>query len=344
MTSDYWFIVAAVVLIVVGGVFAAVDTAVSTVSNARVDDMVREGRAGARRLAGILEARATYVGLVVLLRVVCEAAAVALVAVAATQLIGVGGGLAVAIAAMTVVSYVAVGVGPRTLGRQHAYTIALASSYLLFALGVLLKPLTRLLILIGNALTPGRGFRNGPFATEVELREVVDLAAHDWQDDGWRGHHADAASHDDAMRGAPSGHVLEVREVVGEVTEVGLVDAELLLHRQRGQADLVADDPAAGVGPGADLLELDGIGVLDGQAVELLGERRDRRAGGEGGDTFDVLLGGDALGGGFGQVPIADHVGAGAGGDLPHLMGRQPVPLLVEDGEEQRATTIAATA
>ena len=44
------------------------------------------------------------------------------------------------------------------------------------ALGVLLTPVTRLLILIGNALTPGRGYRNGPFATEVELREVVDLA------------------------------------------------------------------------------------------------------------------------------------------------------------------------
>ena len=25
-------------------------------------------------------------------------------------------------------------------------------------------------------LTPGRGFRNGPFASEIELREVVDLA------------------------------------------------------------------------------------------------------------------------------------------------------------------------
>lgn len=34
----------------------------------------------------------------------------------------------------------------------------------------------RLLILIGNALTPGKGFRNGPFASEIELREVVDLA------------------------------------------------------------------------------------------------------------------------------------------------------------------------
>jgi CBS domain containing-hemolysin-like protein len=39
-----------------------------------------------------------------------------------------------------------------------------------------LTPISRLLVLIGNALTPGRGFRNGPFASEIELREVVDLA------------------------------------------------------------------------------------------------------------------------------------------------------------------------
>ena len=41
---------------------------------------------------------------------------------------------------------------------------------------MLLTPISRLLVLIGNALTPGRGFRNGPFASEIELREVVDLA------------------------------------------------------------------------------------------------------------------------------------------------------------------------
>ena len=39
-----------------------------------------------------------------------------------------------------------------------------------------LGPLASLLILIGNAITPGRGFREGPFATEAELRELVDLA------------------------------------------------------------------------------------------------------------------------------------------------------------------------
>lgn len=41
---------------------------------------------------------------------------------------------------------------------------------------MLLTPISRLLILLGNALTPGRGFRNGPFSSEIELREVVDLA------------------------------------------------------------------------------------------------------------------------------------------------------------------------
>jgi CBS domain containing-hemolysin-like protein len=37
-------------------------------------------------------------------------------------------------------------------------------------------PVPSLLILIGNALTPGKGFRRGPFASEAELRAAVDLA------------------------------------------------------------------------------------------------------------------------------------------------------------------------
>ena len=69
-----------------------------------------------------------------------------------------------------------VGVGPRTLGRQHPYRVALAAAGPVRALARLLGPLTSLLILLGNAITPGRGFREGPFATEVELRELVDLA------------------------------------------------------------------------------------------------------------------------------------------------------------------------
>ena len=43
-------------------------------------------------------------------------------------------------------------------------------------LTTVLGPLPRLLIMIGNALTPGKGFVDGPFSTEAELRELVDLA------------------------------------------------------------------------------------------------------------------------------------------------------------------------
>ena len=39
-----------------------------------------------------------------------------------------------------------------------------------------LGPIPRLLILLGNALTPGKGFREGPFSSETELRELVDIA------------------------------------------------------------------------------------------------------------------------------------------------------------------------
>lgn len=77
---------------------------------------------------------------------------------------------------MVLASFVVVGVGPRTLGRQNAYSISLATALPLRLISWLLMPISRLLVLLGNALTPGCGFRNGPFASEIELREVVDLA------------------------------------------------------------------------------------------------------------------------------------------------------------------------
>jgi CBS domain containing-hemolysin-like protein len=80
---------------------------------------------------------------------------------------------------MVVVSYVALGVAPRTLGRQHADSIALRAAGPARLLATLLGPITRLLILVGNAVTPGKGYREGPFASQAELREMVDLAGAD---------------------------------------------------------------------------------------------------------------------------------------------------------------------
>ena len=166
----------AIALIALGGLFAAIDAAISTVSVARVEELVRDERPAALRLARIMAERPRYINLVVLLRIACEAAATVLLVAFLWDDLGLKWGLVVAAAIMTVASFVAMGVGPRTIGRQNAYSIALASAVPLQAISVLLTPISRLLVLIGNALTPGRGFRNGPFASEIELREVVDLA------------------------------------------------------------------------------------------------------------------------------------------------------------------------
>jgi CBS domain containing-hemolysin-like protein len=166
----------AIVLIGLGGLFAAVDAAISAVSVARVHELVRDERPGAVRLAKVMADRPRYINLVVLLRIICEITATALLVVHLRHNLGRGWGLLAAAATMVVISFVVIGVGPRTLGRQNAYSISLVAALPLQVISVLLAPISRLLVVLGNMLTPGRGFRNGPFASEIELREVVDLA------------------------------------------------------------------------------------------------------------------------------------------------------------------------
>ncbi|MFI5716048.1 hemolysin family protein [Nocardia sp. NPDC051750] len=174
--NDITLLLLAVLLAAVGGVFAAVDSALNTLSAARLEDMARGDRPGAVRLSRIVDDRPRYVNLMVLLRILCEITATVLLAAALSRFLDSGWALLLTAAIMVLVSYVVIGVGPRTLGRQHAYSIALAAGLPLQLIGALLGPVSRLLILLGNAITPGKGFRNGPFASEIELREVVDMA------------------------------------------------------------------------------------------------------------------------------------------------------------------------
>ncbi|BBY35096.1 hypothetical protein BST33_00985 [Mycolicibacter minnesotensis] len=165
-----------IALIGLGGLFSAIDAAVNTVSPARVEELVRAKRPGAGWLVKLMGERPRYINLAVLLRITCEVTATALLVYLLNAVLGLDWGLFAAAAIMVVVSFVVIGVGPRTLGRQNAYSIALASALPLHVISVLLAPISRVLVVLGNALTPGRGFRNGPFASEVELREIVDMA------------------------------------------------------------------------------------------------------------------------------------------------------------------------
>jgi CBS domain containing-hemolysin-like protein len=177
LTSSAPLLVLAGTLVVAAGGFAAADAALGSVSRARVNALVRSGRFGARALAHVIADRPRHINLLLLLRLSCELTATVLITVAAVRAFSPTW-LAVLVAglAMVVVTYVVVGVGPRTIGRQHPYRVGLVVAGPVRVLGRLLGPLSRLLIFVGNAITPGRGFPEGPFTSEVELRELVDMA------------------------------------------------------------------------------------------------------------------------------------------------------------------------
>jgi CBS domain containing-hemolysin-like protein len=167
----------AVVLVMVGGLIASAETALTRISRVRAEAAVRDGKRGAERLHAIVADAPRYLNLLLLLRLSCEMVATVIATLLFIDLMDDQGWAYVSAAAvMIVVSYVIVGVMPRTLGRQHAEPIALASAPVVYGLTKIFGPLPKLLILLGNALTPGKGFRDGPFTSEAELRDLVDLA------------------------------------------------------------------------------------------------------------------------------------------------------------------------
>ena len=174
--ADVVPLVAAVGFVLVAGLLGCLDAALSRVSRVRVEELVREQLAGAQRLQAVLADPPRSLNLLLLLRLVCELAAAGIVVAYCIDRISGSWAVVLAVAVMTVVSYVFIGVAPRTIGRQQAERVALLGSGLALALTKVFGPLPRLLILLGNALTPGKGFREGPFASEAELRDLVEIA------------------------------------------------------------------------------------------------------------------------------------------------------------------------
>jgi CBS domain containing-hemolysin-like protein len=165
------------VFVVAAGLISMAEAALAPYSRARAAELVATGRPGAARLERLVSDPARYLNTALFLRLTAEISAVVLVTSLYLDAVEpTWAALLAAVATSAVVSYVVIGVGPRTLGRQRADRVALLAAGPLTALTTVLGPLSSLLILIGNALTPGRGFRQGPFATEADLRELVDMA------------------------------------------------------------------------------------------------------------------------------------------------------------------------
>ncbi|MBC3185121.1 HlyC/CorC family transporter [Corynebacterium sp. zg-331] len=163
--------------LILAGLLGTLESALSSLSRARVEQLAGDDRPGARRLLSVLDRRADHINLLVLLHTLLDATAAVLAASLAFRLIeSRTWAFAAAIGGVTLVSFMVVGVFSRTAGRRNPYSISLRAAVLLGVVGTVLGPVARLLIAAGNLLAPGRGFRDGPYATEVELREMVDIA------------------------------------------------------------------------------------------------------------------------------------------------------------------------
>ena len=165
-------------LVMAAGLLSAAEAALAGFSRARAQELDHERRPGARRVLKIVDDPPRYLNTALFLRLLAETAAIVLATLMIQDALGSGrwAVVGVSVLVMLVVSFVVIGVGPRTLGRQHSERIALGLAAVIIALTRVLGPIPRVLIAIGNAITPGKGFSEGPFASEAELRELVDLA------------------------------------------------------------------------------------------------------------------------------------------------------------------------
>lgn len=178
MTQSQWIEFAtAIICAVLAACLTAAEAAIASISKSRAMQLVDEGRPGARRIQLIAQDPAPYVNATIFVRTLLEITCVVL---AAAMLFDVFSAdweqVLVTVAIMVAVSFILWGVGPRTIGRQRAESVMRLVGPLIGLLTTLFGPVAQLMVLIGNVLTPGRGFTDGPFSTEAELRELVDMA------------------------------------------------------------------------------------------------------------------------------------------------------------------------
>ncbi|MDO5092734.1 MAG: hemolysin family protein [Propionibacteriaceae bacterium] len=178
MPQSHWIELAvALTCAILASLLVAVETALAVFTRARAEQLVESGARGAERIRLITQDPAPSINAVMFARMTLEVVTMSLVALVVFESVtGTLARLSTLAALLLVVFFILWGVAPRTLGRQHPERIMRASARLVVMLTTVLGPVAQLMILLGNALTPGRGFSDGPFASEAELRDLVNMA------------------------------------------------------------------------------------------------------------------------------------------------------------------------
>jgi CBS domain containing-hemolysin-like protein len=170
------FVAIAVLLVAFGGLLAAADAALGTLSRIDLADLAAHSRAK-RSLLAIAADAGPHVTAINFMRVLSETTAAVLVTLAFAAIFSDWWWVLLAAGVvMTAVTFVLVGSSPRSVGRAHARPILAFAAPIVRFLRVLLGPLAVGLVRIGNRVTPGRP-PVVTFSSEEQLLSMVDEAA-----------------------------------------------------------------------------------------------------------------------------------------------------------------------
>ena len=171
------FILLAAIVEILAAFFIAGRTAILKTSESRVEQLRREDVKGIEKLQKVISEKAKHVAVLQLVALaLTSAGGVLLTFVFIESNVNLNSALIFAIIVVSLVGFIVLGVAPETLGKQKSDRISLITAPVALAIKPIIWPIAKLLVAVGNALTPGKGFKEGPFATAEDLRDLVDQA------------------------------------------------------------------------------------------------------------------------------------------------------------------------
>ncbi|TAL41228.1 MAG: HlyC/CorC family transporter [Salinibacterium sp.] len=169
------FVSVAVLLVIVAGILAAADSALTVLSRNDLVELSTRSRSRASLVAIANDPRA-HINAIAFMRVVTETTAAVLVTlVFAATFAEWWWALLASALIMTAASFVLVGSSPRSIGRVNASPVIRFCAPLVRATRLLIGPIANALVALGNRVTPGRP-RSATFSSEQQLLSMVDEA------------------------------------------------------------------------------------------------------------------------------------------------------------------------
>lgn len=173
--AELLFFSGAAVLIVLGAWLAACDAALG-VSSRRDLLEAASGRRRPSTLTAIAEDIPGHVMAVTFSRILSETTAAVLLTLGVTRIVDEWWQvLLIAGALMVIASFILVGTSPRAVGRTHARALLEASAGFVRLQRLLFGPLAKIIVAVGDRVTPGRQ-RETAFTSEEQLLSMVDEA------------------------------------------------------------------------------------------------------------------------------------------------------------------------